>query len=177
MNRHSLLLLALTVLVACGAPWTSEPLAFTLPDANGIMYTPTEPPLQGRPILLYAFGVWCGPCKALSPEIERLYAAYASKGLAVIGVHFAVTGGSTEDYQQTLRDYAQTSAIAFPLLVGGHTSEVSEALPTVGALRGYPTTLLFDREGNAKKKWLGYHEGMPKEIESAIRAVLTSESN
>src|SRR5262249_34162590 len=44
------------------------------------------PDLKDKVVLLDFWAVWCGPCKAVFPELTRLHKDYNGKGLEIIGV-------------------------------------------------------------------------------------------
>lgn len=56
---------------------------FTMKDIKGKVWTNQS--LKGKVVLLDFWASWCGPCKAASPIMQKLYKKFRSEGLVVIG--------------------------------------------------------------------------------------------
>jgi len=105
-------LLALTALLAVhpDPPRIPEQApAFVLPDLQGRPVALES--FRGHPLLVNFWGIWCLPCRAELPELERL-AAECSGCLAVVGV--TLGSGSASD----IGAFAAAHAIRYPLLIG-----------------------------------------------------------
>ena len=83
--------------------------AFVLPDLQGRPVALES--FRGHPLLVNFWGIWCLPCRAELPELERL-AAECSGCLAVVGV--TLGSGSASD----IGAFAAAHAIRYPLLIG-----------------------------------------------------------
>ncbi|HEX7180294.1 MAG TPA: thioredoxin domain-containing protein [Thermoanaerobaculia bacterium] len=100
---------------ACGAPLPppAEPLA--VDDGSELTGLLQE---SGLPVLIDFWAPWCGPCKAVAPEIEKVAARNAGKLLVVktntdvdpsVGARHRIQGIPTMAVFQGGREVARTS--------------------------------------------------------------------
>jgi thiol-disulfide isomerase/thioredoxin len=68
-------------------------------------------PLRGQVVLIDFWGMGCGPCVAVLPEVQRLAEQFAKKGVVVIGLHTA--GAKPEELQA----FAKQRQLTFPLAI------------------------------------------------------------
>jgi thiol-disulfide isomerase/thioredoxin len=47
---------------------------------------PTAEDLKGQVLFVDAWAFWCGPCRAIAPDLKRLYAAYSPRGVKFLGL-------------------------------------------------------------------------------------------
>ncbi len=69
---------------------------FTLAGLDGKTYNLKE--FQGRPVWVNIWATWCPPCRAEMPEMKRIYAKYKDQGLALIGVDFAESPDTVQNF-------------------------------------------------------------------------------
>jgi peroxiredoxin len=81
---------------------------FELKTLDGKRFSLSEELARG-PVVLAFFKVSCPTCQYAFPYLERLYKAYANKGIALLGV-------SQNDAQETLA-FAKDFGVTFPLLL------------------------------------------------------------
>jgi peroxiredoxin len=81
---------------------------FELKTLDGKRFSLSEELARG-PVVLAFFKVSCPTCQYAFPYLERLYKAYANKGIALVGV-------SQNDAQETLA-FAKDFGVTFPLLL------------------------------------------------------------
>jgi thiol-disulfide isomerase/thioredoxin len=55
-----------------------------LTDAEGRVHSLSE--YRGRVVVLDFWATWCGPCRKLMPELQRLHEKYRGRGVVVLGV-------------------------------------------------------------------------------------------
>ncbi|MCH9654818.1 MAG: TlpA family protein disulfide reductase [Planctomycetes bacterium] len=103
--------------------------------------TPTEltlSNLQGKPVLLDFWGMWCRPCVANLPKVEALYQKYRDRGFTVVGVH-------SSNGRENLREFLVENKITFPVVVDqGDTVEFY-------AVDQFPSYFLIDKAGKVVK--------------------------
>jgi thiol-disulfide isomerase/thioredoxin len=117
------------------------------PDAE--FKTPAGDParlsdLKGQVVLLNFWGSWCPPCLVEIPHLVEVQKVLLEMGGTIIGP--AVDSGSADD---VLR-FAEEQGINYPVWM----SDDQTAVGKFGAA-GYPYTLLIDRQGVIRKRYLG----------------------
>jgi peroxiredoxin len=142
----------------CAAKRTSANLNFTVKDMHGAEVKLAD--FKGKVILLNYWATWCPPCKREIPDLIALQDQYRDKGLVVLGV-------SQDDDPETLRGFASTWKMNYPILVGRDKPELLEAQ---GALWGLPTSYLIGRDGTICTRHLGPAE--KSTFEREIKALL-----
>ena len=142
----------------CAAKKTAAKLDFTVKDMHGAEVTLAD--FKGKVILLNYWATWCGPCKVEIPDLVALQDQYRDKGLVVLGV-------SQDDDPETLRGFASTWKMNYPVLVGRDKPELLDAQ---GALWGLPTSYLIGRDGAICTRHLG--PAKKSEFEREIKALL-----
>jgi cytochrome c biogenesis protein CcmG/thiol:disulfide interchange protein DsbE len=142
----------------CAAKKTPAQLSFTVKDMHGADVTLTD--FKGKVILLNYWATWCGPCKVEIPDLVALQDQYRDKGFVVLGV-------SQDDEPETLRDFASTWKMNYPVLVGRDTPELLDAQ---GSLWGLPTSYLIGRDGTICTRHLG--PAKKADFEREIKALL-----
>ncbi|MBY0372036.1 TlpA family protein disulfide reductase [bacterium] len=96
--------------------------------------------LRGKVVLVDFWATWCGPCKALTPSMKKLYADYNAKGLEIIGY-------SLDRDEAALRKYVTDNQIAWPQIF---ETDI-QAKGNVGnkfAISAIPTFFVIDKQGN-----------------------------
>ena len=88
---------------------------------------------RGRPVVVNVWASWCGPCRVEAPLLQR--AAEQYQDVVFLGV-------DSKDQLRPAREFLDRYGITYPNVVdeGG---EIGRAL----AMRGFPTTYIFDRQG------------------------------
>jgi len=112
----------------------------------------------GKVRLFDIWASWCGPCRMGIPHLNRLYDRYRDHGLVVIGV-------SVDDRPADVEAFVKVTPIKYP---SGMMN------PGLGKLLGdpesVPTSLLVDRTGRLRRKFVGYVE--PEIMEREIQKIL-----
>jgi thiol-disulfide isomerase/thioredoxin len=101
---------------------------------------------QGQVVLVNFWATWCEPCKIEIPELIQLQEKYGPKGFTILGVAMDDDGKSVvAPFVQTKRydiGVGKEVPMNYPILLGN-----DEIANKFGGLLGYPTSVLFDKNG------------------------------
>lgn len=112
-------------------------LDFTQNDVDGKPVTFSS--FKGKYVLVDFWASWCGPCRAENPNVLKAYNTYKDKNFTVLGISL---DDKAENWKKAIKDdgmpWTQLSDLK------GWKNEVS----TYYGIRGIPSTLLIDPQGN-----------------------------
>ncbi len=114
---------------------------------------------RGKVVLVDVWATWCPPCRASLPEV----AALQKRG----GSNFVVVAISVDrgGWQEVRPFLAKHPDMGLQAVVPAEAN----SLDSLGAVNAIPTTLVLDRRGRIRERWLGHHPGRAeKAIESAL---------
>lgn len=115
--------------------------------------------LRGHPVVVNAWGSWCGPCVLEFPYFQRTAVAYG-KRVAFVGI-------DVEDPPAAARTFLRDNWIAYP----SYVDPDKRIMRSTGARVGVPTTVFYDRDGRVAY----IHQGPYREeadLEADIRRYL-----
>jgi thiol-disulfide isomerase/thioredoxin len=69
--------------------------------------------LKGRTVIVHFWNIWCGPCVAEIPNLQKLYGTQPDRGLIFISVH---TGGGEKE-RPDIERFIKEHGITFPVLL------------------------------------------------------------
>jgi thiol-disulfide isomerase/thioredoxin len=135
-----------TLLGMLGKPFS----AFSLQAFNG--GTVSSDAFKGKVVLLDFWEVWCGPCIASMPKVQKLYEQYKDKNFLAYGIINETT------QLQSSKLLVEKKKLVFPMLIG------NEKIKQDYHLNAVPLYVLIDKQGNISL----VHEGYTNELEKAI---------
>ena len=97
----------------------------------------------GQVVLLNFWATWCGPCRIEMPLIQEAYDTFKDRGFVALGVNF-------DEPAEAVTAFAQELQVTFPLLLDPGGEVQRQYL-----IRGYPTTVILDREGRIQVYHIG----------------------
>ncbi len=140
-----------------------EQTEFIGPDGKGLTFEA----LQGEVILVNFWATWCGPCEREMPSLGALQTALQDKPFKVIAV-------SVDDEKDKTFAAEQLRVWTGNALSMYHTPEF--ALTYAVGVRGFPTTVLYDRKGREIARYAGELDWASIEAVSFIRAVIEADA-
>ena len=93
---------------------------------------------NGRQTLINIWATWCVPCATEMPELEKMWARLAARGIGLIGLNV--------DAEKTanIKGYVAKKQVTYPILIGGTTA--IEQIYATDELT-VPLTILVDEKG------------------------------
>ncbi|MFP4510733.1 MAG: TlpA family protein disulfide reductase [Spirochaetaceae bacterium] len=126
-------------------PASSDAPEFSLASLSGDVETRLRDH-RGQVVFLNFWATWCAPCVAEMPAMQRLYDRYRDDGLAMIAVNVR------EDRAQ-VGQFIDRLGVSYPVALDSDGSVTG-----LYNVRGFPTTVIIDREGRVMGVKLGYHD-------------------
>src|SRR3990170_8601793 len=127
---------------------------FTLNDICGKKVTLSQ--FRGKVVILNFWSIWCGPCLAEMPSLNKLYLEFKDRGLIVIAV-------AEDPAEKPVKSYVQEKGIAFLILI-----DKDKKVYFKYSLFGIPVTFLIDKKGVIAEKFIGERDWCSPEMRGKI---------
>lgn len=118
---------------------------FSLKDASGGEKKLSD--FKGSIVIIDFWATWCPPCRQEIPHFINLYNQYKDQGLKIIGVSM------DRSPERVIPNFIEKNNINYTILFGENN-----VYDLYGGINAIPTTFLVDKEGNIRKKYIGYNE-------------------
>lgn len=114
--------------------------------------------LRGRVVVIDFWATWCGPCRRIMPELDRLYQRHHGAGLAVLGI--------AREPEGRLRAHLAESPVSYTVArdVGGTLSRYG--------VRALPTVVVLDRTGQVRDVGVGMDGGAMGRLDQLVQRLL-----
>ena len=98
---------------------------------------------RGQVVLLNFWATWCAPCRIEMPLLQSTFESFKDQGLVILGIDF-------DEPADLVSAFGDELGLTFPLLLdpGGKVQQQYK-------VRGYPTTVVLDREGHVQSYYIG----------------------
>lgn len=159
----------------------TDHIDFRFPDADGHRVSLSDPQFRGKVVVVAIGGTWCPNCHDEAAFLAPYVKAHAAEGLTAIGLQFEYDADAARSARQIKR-FAARYGITYPLLIAGAATPAStrRALPAIGGVKVYPTTLFIDRKGKLRAIHVGYagpatgalHDRAVADFDALVRRLL-----
>lgn len=115
--------------------------------------------LRGHVVVIDFWATWCGPCRRIMPELDRIYQRHHAAGLAVIGI--------AREPEQRLRDHIAAMPVSYTVArdTGGTLSRYG--------VRALPTLVVLDRTAQVRDVVVGLDGGSIGRLDQLVQRLLT----
>ena len=115
---------------------------------------------RGQVVMLNFWASWCGPCRQEMPLMDEIYEQYKDLGFTVLAVN-------VDENREEAHRFLDSVPVSYPILYDPE-SRVSEQYN----VQAMPTTVMIDRNGNARFLHYGYKPGYEDDYEQQIRQLV-----
>ena len=115
---------------------------------------------RGEVVMLNFWASWCGPCRQEMPLMDELYSQYKDLGFTILAVN-------VDENREEAHRFLDKVPVHYPILYDPESS-VSELYE----VQAMPTTVMIDRDGNARYLHYGYQPGFEDDYEQQIRELV-----
>lgn len=122
---------------------------------------------RGQVLVLDFYATWCAPCRKSVPHLSELQRRLSTNGLQVVGLNV----GGPDD---RVKVAAFAAEFNIPYSLGFPDKALSDLF--LSDNDSIPQTFVFDRSGQLVKRFIGYDDTMPKELEQVIQSALMVDS-
>jgi len=112
-----------------------------LEDLNGNKVSLAD--FRQQILLINNWAIWCPPCKAEMPTLERYFMDHRDQGFALLGIN---AGDPLDQVTGFVNDYV----ITFPVLLDPHNTAMAAFNND-----NLPNSYVIDRDGNVVLAWTG----------------------
>jgi len=116
---------------------------------------------KGKVLMVNFWATWCPPCIHEMPAFNRLQQTFSDEPFQII----AINAGEAQETVVEFLDAFETQLI-FPVWLDPEWKGFGEF-----GLRGLPTTLIFDKDGNLIERVVGEKEWDQPEVYEPIRSL------
>jgi thiol-disulfide isomerase/thioredoxin len=135
-----------------GAAWSST-------TAEGKPFSSAD--LEGKVVVLNFWYAGCAPCRAETPDLDRIAKKFASQGVIMLGVDL-------RDSAETALAFNRKHNISYPSVMDAESGDVVLAYTGIVTPDAVPTTLVIDADGGVAARVIGRIE--PSILETLIKA-------
>ncbi len=115
---------------------------------------------KGQVVWLDFWASWCAPCRASFPWLNEMQRRYGPRGFKVIAINL---DENSSDAEQFLKALPADFQVFF---------DPAGKAPEAFDIKGMPTSVLIDRQGNIHMFHVGFRKAQEAELERQIRQTL-----
>jgi thiol-disulfide isomerase/thioredoxin len=153
------LLLIVAVGAGCGSPAKiSGPVSFEAdPLTPGGKLTFSKE-YKGKPVLIYNWATWCGPCHQFRPDLNTLAGEYKSKGIGFLAL--------ATDTRSEVLNYERENPHEMDVWLDQH-----KTVTGLLAVEGLPTIIIVDKAHNEVYRQTGVDQGTADKLREVLNSL------
>ena len=119
---------------------------------------------RGEVVLINYWGSWCGPCVIETPELEKVYRAYQSRGVLFVGV-------AVKDVEDATQAFVDENDVTYPIIFD-FNAKTALQLGNI-PMRALPATVGIDTQGRVAGVYVG--AVLAGDVEPVLDALLAEQ--
>lgn len=131
---------------------------FTLNDLCGKKVTLSQ--FRGKVVILNFWSIWCGPCLAEMPSLNKLYLEFKGKGLVVLAI-------AEDPAEKPVVSHIKEKGLALTVLMDKERKVYFKY-----SLFGIPVSFLIDKKGFIVEKFIGERDWVSPQMKEKISKLL-----
>ena len=120
---------------------------------------------KGKLVLLDFWATWCKPCVKMMPQLQKLHAAYADKGLVVMGVSI----DDDKNPIKKIKKFVDKVDVSYPIFLDAKQTPAWHLFK----VKAIPALFLVDQQGQIVAQWTGDIDH--KQVKAEITGRLVSQ--
>ncbi len=139
--------------------WVGKPMEVAGTTSEGAKFDIAQ--YKGKVVLVDFWATWCGPCRALMPDLKEMHQKYHADGFEIVGVNL---DGTLSD----LSDFLDKEKLPWVNVVGEEKDgQLQFPLAEKYSIQAIPTTFLVGRDGKIAAYDL-HGDELTKQIEKLL---------
>jgi thiol-disulfide isomerase/thioredoxin len=132
----------------------SERFTFRFADADGKIWSESDPKFKDKVLIVNITGTWCPNCHDEAPYLEQLYRDYRDRGFEIVALDFEEPEQQAQ--LERARAFVRKYGIEYTYLIAGAPAEVHDKVPQAVNLNTWPATFFVGRDGRVKSIHAGF---------------------
>lgn len=120
---------------------------------------------RGKVVLLHFWATWCAPCRAAIAHEIKFQEMYAERGFTVLGMNM-------DTDRKDVFKFLERNKLNYPTLFLDE-----ETRAAYGGVSNIPLTIIIDRNGQIRRKSMGYTLQLITSLEQTIETLLEEDSH
>jgi thiol-disulfide isomerase/thioredoxin len=132
-------------------------IAFSFPDENRTMISPSDEKYTGKVLILQVFGTWCPNCMDETKFLSQWYKQNHERGVEILGLAYE----RKDDFDYAIgriRKMKEKLKVPYDFVIAGTNDKekASQSLPMLNKVIAFPTTIFIGKDGKVKHIRTGF---------------------
>ncbi len=132
-------------------------IAFSFPDENRTMISPSDEKYAGKVLILQIFGTWCPNCMDETKFLTQWYKQNHERGVEILGLAYE----RKDDFDYAIgrvKKMKEKLEVPYDFVIAGTNDKekASQSLPMLNKVIAFPTTIFIGKDGKVKHIRTGF---------------------